>query len=230
MRPTVNLLFAPSLSKEGFSIVDFPRLRSPEFRDEALRVYESAKPARNSVNSLPRLLRWGVFARQEFTWLNRDVYSLSAARNPQEMGNVRQMDLFPEEFLRRPEMEDVFRQVFCAFEFPETSFDRAYEVQLSGIAFNPTHGSSAVAPPPYPHQDEVDGAVIVLNKKNVVGGINRIFSNDARPLYEFQLDVGQGFLVVDAAVHHYVSDVQLPIGVDQGYRHIIIVRFQPMGR
>jgi hypothetical protein len=230
MRPKINLLYAPSLSKQGFSTVDFPYLRSQEFQQEALRVYKEATPARNAENSLPRLLRWGVFVHDRFEWLDRATYSLPAELNPQEKGNLRLMDLFPEDFLRRPEMEKLFREVFEMFGFTQSSSARAFEVQLSGICFNPTHGGSAVPPPPYPHRDAVDGAVVVLNKKNVLGGINRIFANDGSPLYEFELDEGQGFVIVDKAALHYVTDVQLPLGVDEGYRHIIIVRFQPLGR
>jgi hypothetical protein len=140
------------------------------------------------------------------------------------------MDLIPESFLREPEIERLLRQVFEALKFALDSFKRTYEVQLSAIRFAPEHGRTATSPPPYPHRDGVDGAVVVLNRQNVMGGISRLFDNDGRALYEFELGEGQGFLIKDDRLLHYVSDVQLRRNVDRGYRDILIVRFSPIGR
>lgn len=229
-RPKIHLLETLSLQDDGMAVYDFPYLRAEDFQDESLEVYRSFTPAQNASNRNPRGLRWGVYVRDEITWLDRSTYRLSAKLNPEEQGRVREMDLIPLSFLRRLELERLFREVFAKWDFEESSYERAYELQLSAIRYAPTHGRTATSPPPFPHRDEVDGGVIVINKRNIVGGINRIFDNDERPRWEFDMEEGQGFLIRDAGHLHYVSDVQLPLGVEEGYRDILIVRFQPLGR
>ena len=57
-----------------------------------------------------------------------------------------------------------------------------------------------------------------------------MFDNDGRALYEFELGEGQGFVIRDDRLMHYVSDMQLAMGAQRGHRDIMIVRFQPLGR
>lgn len=230
MQPIIRLIEPPLLEEQGFQVADFSFLREPTFQQKVRETYKEFTPARNAANANTRGLRWGVYAQSDFTWLDRDTYSLTEEENPQERGRVRQMDLIPIKFLDSPECQDLFREVFDLFKFPESSYQRAYEVQLTAMRYAPEHDRSAESPPPYRHRDRIDGAVVVLRREGVIGGINRVFSNDGRALYEFEMTDGNAFLIRDKAVLHYVSDVQLAVGAQPGHRDILIVRFEPLGR
>lgn len=230
MLPTVHLIQHPTLAEHGFAICDFAYLRDPTFQVVSEEVYRRLTPAKNATNQNPRGLRWGVFVNGQFHWLDRDSYSLTAQENPEEGGRVRRMDLIPTSLLRTPQCEQLFRETFDLFQFPDDSAVRAYEIQISAIRYAPKYGRSATPPPPFPHRDRVDGAIVVLKKHGVIGGINRLFDNEERALYEFEMNEGNGFLIRDARLLHYVSDVQLALGAQEGHRDILIVRFQPLGR
>lgn len=230
MRPAILLVRSPSLQSDNFEVRDFPYLRDPDLQRDVRDVYGAFTPARNATNANARGIRFGVLVKGEFTWFDRDTYSLPVAFNKEEAGRIRQMDLIPEDFLRKSPIERHFHEMFAAWNFEEDSFKRAYEIQLSAIRYAPLHGRTAIPGPAYPHQDLVDTSVTVLGKENITGGVSRIFTLDDQPLYEFDLIEGQGYLVKDAAYKHYVSDVQLPIGVGNGFRDILAVRFQPLGR
>ncbi len=230
MIPPIHLIDQPTLAQQGFQIQDFKYLRDADFQALSEATYGEFRPARNATNQNPRGLRWGIYAHDRIQWLGRNTYSLTEDENPEEGGRTRRMDLIPEEWLRRPECERLFREVFDGFGFEEGSDQRAYEIQLSAIRYAPAFGRSATPPPPYPHRDRIDGAIVVLTKRGVIGGINRLFDNDERPLYEFELGDGQGVLLKDQELLHYVSDVQLALGAQSGHRDILIVRFAPVGR
>ncbi|MCA9050980.1 MAG: 2OG-Fe dioxygenase family protein [Planctomycetaceae bacterium] len=226
----INLLRAPSLKSDGFEVATFGYLCDAAYQEGAKAVYGNFTPGRNARNKLCRGVRWGVYTHDTFLWHHRDTYSLSASSNPQEAGAVRRFDLIPDSFLQHTLTEQLLRDVFGRWQFADSCFDRAYECQLSAIRYEPTLGASAEPSPPYPHHDEVDGAVVVLNKESVIGGINRLFDNADQPLYEFCLEPGSGFLVKDDMLKHYVSDLQLPMGANKGFRDVLIIRFQPLGR
>jgi hypothetical protein len=120
--------------------------------------------------------------------------------------------------------------------FSESSTHRAYEVQLSFIRYEPTIVQPAFPPPVIPHQDMIDGTIIVLHKiGDMVGGVSRIYSLDDEPLLEFDLAAGEGLFVRDSAMKHQVTPLQWVPSPrwrpgDRAYRDIMIVRYQAVGR
>lgn len=226
----------PTIASDGFALVDYPQLRSAEFQAQQAAVYDTLRPGENAANKLARAIRWGIYADGEFTWLYRNEYRLDALKNPEEKGNVRRFVLIPEPFLRRPELQDTLVAIFDRWQFEQGSTLRAYEVQLSAIRYEPTLAMPALPSPIVPHQDEVDGAVVVLRKTpHLLGGTSRIYSLNERPLYEFDIEPGEALFIRDAQLKHQVTPLLLDTGDgwrpgERAFRDILIVRFQPVGR
>ena len=224
------------LAVDHFEVRTFPALLDDNFRELASTVYDQFTSARNASNQLKRGLRWGTYAVGQFIWLDRDAYRLDADKNKEEGGRTRHMDLIPEDFLRQDEIEATLTEVFDAWGFAETSYERAYEVQLSAIRYEVNLAEPALPSPIEPHQDEIDGAIIVLGKTGFLsGGTSRLYSLNHEPLYELDLQVGEALFVRDAQLLHQVTPLQMVLGHTwrpglRAFRDVLLVRFQPVGR
>ena len=226
-----------TLKKDGFATMKFEGMARPEFQEQHGRVYGAFVPGENAKNQLARTIRWGVFAHERFIWFNRNTYRLSKRFNKEEDGNVRRFGLIPEEYLRLPEIDQALRQTFAAWGFEQSTFERAYEVQLSAIRYEPTIATTAIPAPIFPHQDMVDGAVVVTAKTgHLIGGTSRLYTvKDEQPLYEIDLEVGEALLIRDARLKHQVTPMLLAMDArwrpgQRVFRDILIIRYQPLGR
>jgi hypothetical protein len=232
----MKLLRPLDIKTDGVALKRYPSLLAPAFQRLQQATYDSLRPGENTANKLKRGIGWAVFAHDKITWLDRTEYSLPANLNPEERGNVRRFLRLDEMFLTAPELEEVFRDVFQQWSFREPSSSRAYELQTTAIRYESTTTITALPSPIIPHQDQVDGAVVVLNKTGpIIGGISRIFNLDGAPLYEFDLDVGEAMFVKDDRVLHQVTPIQLAPDQhwrpgDRGWRDILIIRFASVGR
>lgn len=232
----MRLLRNATLEQDGFMLEHFDAFSSESFQSSHAAIYGALLPGENAANTLARGVRWGVFAHHQLTWLDRNTYSLPEKLNPDEKGRVRRFVLIPEPYLRRPEIELFLRQAFLIWNFPESPAERAYEVQLSAIRYQPTIATTALPSPLIPHQDLIDGAVLVLAKtENLLGGTSRLYTLDDEPLYEMDLSVGDALFIRDARLKHQVTPLQLSPGAQwrpgqSAYRDILIARFQPVGR
>lgn len=230
------LLKDPHLQKDGFSVADYSDLFDADFAEAQKEAYAKLRPGINASNTLSRGIRWGDYTNDRFEWLDRDTYSLPKRLNPEEGGRIRQFELIDETFLRRPETEELFRSIFKAWDFEEGSCSRSYEIQLSAIRYEPTLAKPALPSPIAPHQDLIDGAIVVLRKDgDIIGGRSRLYSLDEAPLVELDLSVGEALLVKDDQVLHQVTPMQLAPSAgwratDLATRDILIVRYQPVGR
>lgn len=232
--PLKNLRL-PTLEKEGVGVEEYKSLHSVQFNKIADAMYTKLKPARNANNKLNRGIRWGIYANDKIHWLERSTYSLPKDFNKEESGNTRQMDLIPIEFMEMLEVDQLIKSIFKTWSFPQDSSERAYEVQISAIRYRATLSEPAMPSPVVPHQDLVDGAIVLLNKSdNVLGGTTRVFDLDSNPLYEVDLEIGEALFVKDKEYLHQVSPILLD---SKNYRphmdatrDIMIVRFQPVGR
>ena len=234
----MKVLKEPTLSNEGFKVLGLEQYMSSQLVELQEDVYSKLEPGQNAANKLCRGIRWGQYTSDGFTWLDRDTYSLPEDLNHEEKGRVRRFQLIDKSFLSLPEVEEMFHLIFEQWDFAERPSHRAYEIQLSAIRYEPNLYDNGVAIPSpiYPHQDLIDGAIIVLNRKgNFMGGVSRIYSLDDEPLYEFDLQVGEALLVKDQMVKHQVTPLLVSPQDDwrpnhRAYRDILIVRFQPVGR
>lgn len=232
----MRLLRETTLQDDGFTIIRCDAINNVDFQRCHRKVYAAFGPGLNAQNRLARGTRWGILARDQYVWLDRNTYSLPATLNAEEAGRVRQFDLIPEDYLRRPEVESVLHAAFCAWTFTQSSTDRAYEVQLSAIRYEPTIASPAMPSPVTPHQDLVDGAIFVMARTdNLVGGTSRLYTLADEPLYELDLSAGEALLIRDARLKHQVTPILLAPGPqwrpgERAFRDILIVRHQPLGR
>ena len=219
-----------ALKRNFFTTHDFAGLQAPGFDALARETYANFAPARNSDSPNPRGLRWGVFANDEFIWSQRNTYHLGKEVHPEQGDVVRTMDLIPEHFLRRPEIEDFLRESFQVWGFAWDSHEVPFEIQLSALGYVPTLARTATPMPDRPHQDGVDGTIVVLSRENVIGGFSRVWTLDEELVAEIDLEVGQGVSVKDDRVLHSVSNIQLAFGATSGHRHVLVARFRPLTR
>lgn len=226
----------PTLDRDGFMLGRLPRVEDPGFQALQQAEYARFRPGENAANRLARRTGWGVYVNDAFHWHERETYSLSAELNPEEAGRVRRFERIGAEFLAHPMTEAVLRAVFHAWGHEKTSAQALWQVQLSAIRYEPTVEAPAWPSPIAPHQDEVDGAIVVLHRTgNLVGGLSRLYALDRRPLVQADLAVGDVLFVRDAAVLHQVTPLMLEPGADwsagaRAYRDVLLVRFQTVGR
>ena len=220
--------------EDGLELFDEPSILEQNFQAVADQCFKDLAPAKNAVNKLKRGIRWGVYANGELNWLQRQTYSLPAHVNREEMGNVREFSLLPDRFVLHPVMTKVVEAAWHRHRFEESTFERAYEVQLSAIGYEVNAASSALPSPLEPHQDTVDGSVVVIDECNTSPAYNRIYDVSGNALYEFTLAPSEGFLLNDSRYLHSVVPIvfkaEQRFGENVGWRNIIIVRFQPLGR
>jgi hypothetical protein len=232
----IRVLSRPTLALDNFMLARFEALMTPTFQALHRQVFSALVPGKNAVNRLERGIRWGVFARDSFIWLDRPTYHLSVDHNPQEKGRVRQFVLISEEYLRSPEIESVLRGVHAQWHFPQSTTERAFEIQLSAIRYAPRLEQPALPSPLEPHQDLVDGAIVVMAKtENQAGGTSRLYTLAGQARFEVDLEVGDALFIRDAAWKHQVSPILLTPGPtwrpdDEVFRDVLLVRFQPLGR
>lgn len=229
-------LKAPTIADDGFAVKHIDLIKADDFQEVAKRTYETFEVGQHSKNKLKRGIAWGTLVNGQYHWHNRDTYQLSSDFNSEEGGQVRTFVKSGLDFLNHPVLIAALNNVFEEWGFPTSSFERAYEVQLGQIRYEPTIIETALPSPLFPHQDEIDGAIIVLSKEgDLVGGRSRLYTLDDQPLYELDLDVGDALFVRDAKLKHQVTPMMLEptkkwtIG-DRAYRDVVLVRFQPIGR
>lgn len=232
----ITYLRAPSISEDGFAAKHLEEIKSSDFQDVAKRTYDTFTVGENSSNKLKRGIAWGTYVNDSFHWHDRDTYQLSAKLNPEENGHVRTFVRSGQDFLHHPALESALRKVFSEWGFSATSFQRAYEIQLGQIRYEPTITEPALPSPMIPHQDQIDGAIVVLRKEgDLVGGLSRLYALDDTPLFELDMGVGDALFVKDHMLKHQVTPLMLEPSAswsvgDRAYRDVLLVRFQPIGR
>jgi hypothetical protein len=232
----MKLLRKPTLNNDHFQVERFEAVNRPTFRLMQEAEYARYESSANAVNKLKRGLRWGILMNGAYSWNDRNKYRLDAHVNPEEMGNTRLFGLVCEEFLRTQEIENTLDGVFEKFGFVESSYERAYEVQLSAIRYEATLAETALPAPLIPHQDAIDGAILMLNKtNNILGGVSRLYSLDDEPLVEIDLAPGEVLFIRDAAIKHQVTPLMMSVDDnwrpgDKAFRDVLLIRFQPLGR
>lgn len=225
-----------TIERDGCAIANFEEVRTHDFQLAQQAAFERLAPGENASNKLRRAIGWAVYAQDRFTWLDRETYQLSKQFNPEEGGRVRRFPPIDRNFVERADMEAILRKCFAQWNFAEPTSHRAYELQCSYIRYEPTIEEPAFPAPIAPHQDMIDGVIVVLHKRgDLTGGLSRIYGLDNEPLIELDLAVGEGLVVKDDRVKHQVTTLQLEPGRswrpgDRAYRDIMIVRFQPVGR
>lgn len=232
----ITCLRVPSIAEDGFAAKSLEEVKSVDFQDIAKRTYDTFTAGENSANRLKRGIAWGTYVNGQFHWHDRDTYHLSAQSNPEEEGRVRTFVKSGQDFLQHPVLESVLRKVFSEWNFSATSFQRAYEIQLGQVRYEPSIAEPALPSPMIPHQDEIDGAIVVLRKEgDLVGGLSRLYDLNDTPLFELDMGVGDALFVKDHMLKHQVTPLMLEpsaswsIG-DRAYRDVLLVRFQPIGR
>lgn len=227
---------ANDLKTTGFATRDYEYLATPEFLQAADNEYADAAPGENASNQLKRKIGWAVMAGDRIIPLKRGEYVLSKELNPEEGGRVRRFRPLTHGFMLRREMIRLYLDYFKEHFDPSQLSERAFEIQLSAIRYEPTLEEPAWPSPLQPHQDQVDGAIVCLNRKGpIVGGVTRVFTLKNEPIAEVNLRPGQALLIEDARVKHQVSPVMLEpdenwVPGDPAYRDVLLIRIQPLGR
>ncbi len=232
---TFSLLKNPTFQQDGVEVMDFNYLLNPLFQDIQLATYAEFTPARNATNDICRALRWGIYLNDQLQWSDNNQYQLSADLNPEEAGRARQMDLIPEALLRTPECERLIREMFKVFHPEGNSHKQAYVVQTSALRYQPTVAKTCYPSPDHPHRDGFNNGIVVLSRTpNLIGGQSRIYDLEGTPLFETQLQPGQGLLVEDTRYQHQVLPMLLDTSVagagEPAFRDILIVRIDPAQR
>ncbi len=234
--PRALPLQAPRLDTHGFQLGRYPALLSAEYQAIQQEAFARFEPGINAANRLPRGTAWGVLVNGQITWQDRTSYRLSAELNPEEGGRTRIFTPIDRAFLEHPSTIAMFHHIFHQWNFPESSYEVPYQVQLSGIRYRATLAEPAMPSPVIPHQDAVDGVIVLMHKTpNLVGGLSRIYDLDGTPQWQVDLEPGDALFVRDEKVLHQVTPVLLEPGArwvpgEDGYRDVLLVRFQRVGR
>ena len=230
---TIHYLKKLDFEKDGVSIDAFPNVRNPDFQAKHREVYGQFRPGKNAVNQLCRGIRWGNLCKGKIQWLDRNTYSLPADKNHEEGGNIRIFDLIPTDYLNTPEVQKVLNSLYMTL-IDQCSHLRLIEIQLSAIRYEPTLEQVALPSPVIPHQDTVDGAIVVMSKSDgIVGGVTRLYTLDDDPLYEIDLQVGEALVLNDSCYKHQVTPMMVDVGAwrhERIFRDVLLVRFQVVGR
>lgn len=226
----------PSIDIDGFRIDRFDAIDDPAYRAKVEEVYGRFEPGKNAINQLCRGTAWGAYLDNQFVWSDRTTYSLPAHLQPEEGNSIREFSKIPKSFLTHPVTETALRHSFAVWNHAVQSDQQLYQVQLSAIRYQPTVAKPALPSPIEPHQDLVDGTIIVLNKRGpMAGGVSRLYALDGTPLFELDLAVGEGLSIRDAALKHQVTIMTLDTDAgwrpgDSAVRDVLLVRFQAVGR
>jgi hypothetical protein len=234
--PRALSLQPAQLDTHGFQLDRYPALLAPDYQTLQQEAFAKFEPGVNASNKLPRGTAWGVLVNGQITWQDRHSYSLPAELNPEEGGRTRIFTPIDRTFLEHPSTVAMFHRIFSQWNFPETSYEVPYQVQLSGIRYCPTLAEPAMPSPVIPHQDAVDGAIVLMHKTpNLVGGLSRIYDLDGTPQWQVDLETGDALFIRDDKVLHQVTPILLEPGArwvpgEQAYRDVLLVRFQRVGR
>lgn len=225
-----------SIEIDGFRIDTFDAIKDAAYREIVEEVYGSFEPGKNAINKLCRGTAWGAYLADQFLWSDRTTYSLPKELQPEEGDRIREFSPIPKSFLLDPRTEAALRKAFDVWNHAMKSDKQLYQVQMSAIRYQPDVSRPALPSPIEPHQDLVDGTIIVLNKRGpMVGGVSRLYQLDGTPLYEIDLAIGEGLTIRDAALKHQVTIMTLDTGAgwrpgDTAVRDVLLVRFQAVGR
>lgn len=234
--PRALALQAPRLDTHGFQLGRYPALQSAEYQRIQQEAYAKLKPGINAANKLARGTAWGVYVNGQINWQDRNSYRLSAELNPEEGGRTRIFTPIDRAFLEHPATVATFLDIYEQWGFPDSSFEVPYQVQLSAIRYEPTLAEPAMPSPVIPHQDAVDGVILLMHKTpNLVGGLSRIYGLDGTPQWQVDLDPGDALFVRDEKVLHQVTPILLEPGErwspgQPDCRDVLLVRFQRVGR
>lgn len=234
--PTPRRIEPAGLETEGFMTRHYSCVNDPEFQAVQQRAFDKLEVGRNSVNELLRGTAWGAYVKGEFLWHDRETYQLDASFNEEEKGAERHFVRADEVFLAHPTTVSILKDVAARLLPGVDSAEVLIQGQLSLIRMAPTLDKPALPSPIQPHQDEVDGAIVLLNRTgDLTGGISRIYGLDGRPRYELTLAQGDALFVKDDAVLHQVSPVVLEPSADwkpgdAAHRDVLLIRFQVVGR
>lgn len=233
--PRATCLSQPDLTRDGIQLGHYQSVLSPEYQAIQRSAYSRLKPGVNASNQLARGVAWGVYVNGEIIWQERNSYSLPAELNPEEGGRIRLFELLDPTFLQHPVTVATLKDIWATWDFSESTYEAIYQVQVSGIRYEPTLTTPAMPSPVIPHQDAVDGVILCLSKTpHLTGGHSRIYDLNRNPLWEVRMEPGDALYVRDAAVLHQVAPVLLDPGprwVGQPcYRDVLLVRFQRVGR
>lgn len=234
--PRALALQPPRLATHGFQLGRYPALLDADYQRIEEEAFVKLKPGINASNQLARGTAWGVYVNGQISWQARNSYRLSAELNPEEGGRTRIFTPIDRALLDHPATMAMFLDIYDQWGFTESSFEVPYQVQLSAIRYEPTLAVPAMPSPVVPHQDAVDGVIVVMNKtSNLVGGLSRIYDLDGNPQWQVDLDPADALFVRDAAVLHQVTPILLEPGArwapgEPAYRDVLLVRFQRVGR
>jgi hypothetical protein len=234
--PRALALQPARLDSHGFELGRYPALLSPDYRRLQQETYAKLKPGINATNQLARGTAWGVYVNGQINWQDRISYRLPAELNPEEGGRIRVFTPIDRAFLEHPATVAMFFDIYACWNFPESSYEVPYQVQLSAIRYEPTLSEPAMPSPVIPHQDAVDGVIVLMHKTpNLVGGLSRIYGLDGTPQWQVDLDPADALFVRDAQVLHQVTPILLEPGArwapgESAYRDVLLVRFQRVGR
>lgn len=232
----VRRITPATLAEDGFMLGCIRCVLDDDFQRVQQEEYAAFKPGENAVNQLARRTAWGAYINGHFHWHDRRTYSLPKELNSEENGAVRIFERAGRLFLHHQVTEQILRAIFAAWSFEHNCSEQLYQVQLSLIRYEPSMEEPAWPSPIAPHQDMVDGAIVVLHRtENLVGGLSRIYDLSRRPLVEMDLRAADVLFVRDADVLHQVTPLMLEPGADwsigqRAYRDVMLVRFQAVGR
>lgn len=234
--PTPRRIEPASLTKDGFMTRHYPAVNDPAYQDVQQAAFDKLEVGRNAVNELLRGTAWCAYVNGKFHWHDRESYQLDAKFNDEEGGAVRHFVRADEAFLKHPTTEAILKDAAARLLPGADSAEVLIQGQLSLIRMAPTLDKPAIPSPIAPHQDEVDGAIVLMNRTgDIAGGVSRIYGLNQSPRYELTLNQGDALFVKDDAVLHQVSPVVLEPGAtwkpgDAAHRDVLLIRFQVVGR
>ena len=234
--PRALALQPARLASHGFEVARYSALLSPDYQRLQLETYAKLEPGINATNKLARGTAWGVYVNGRVSWQDRNSYRLPAELNPEEGGRTRFFTPLDRAFLEHPATAAMFLDIYNRWCFPETSYEVPYQIQLSALRYEPTLAAPAMPSPVTPHQDAVDGVIVLMHRTaNLVGGLSRIYDLAGAPQWQVDLEPGDALFVRDAQVLHQVTPILLEPGPrwapgEPAHRDVLLVRFQKVGR
>jgi len=161
--------------------------------------------------------------------------------NHEENGNYRLFTPLPDHVYENPFLKQIVANMFWSLPFDFTLMEFPFQVGIHIVKLEATPNTMARASPDCVHRDgEPYTFAILLNSENALGGENYITDPDwqnndidnipysaIRDRFKLE-NPGDGYVVSDRDVAHYVSPVFSRNGISPGIRTVLLIDYTPM--
>ncbi|MCF6190679.1 MAG: 2OG-Fe dioxygenase family protein [Cocleimonas sp.] len=175
-----------------------------------------------------RFRRYSVFnfsmAESELQLLPHEPHFQSTYRNNMNGGINRDYEAFDTATIKSPLLTSMINYVTSQISF---KFEKQWRIQAHQFRIQASAGEAGQPTPEGIHRDGADFILImVLNRKNMRGGVNHIYDDAKRLVFGGILEnAGDAVLIDDRKVWHGVSEVYPVDDSKPAHRDVLVLTF-----